>query len=845
MAVFVDKIVMKTSSDPEATILADIAVGGPDEITPGELVVGLTPGTARLYTLDSNNSVVSLGGTAATSLAGLSDVDVTTNPPTPNQSLAYDATSGNWVPSTPVVGASQLSDLSDVDLATNGLAQGYYLRYDSVAAQFLSISELGPISDHSNVDATSPTNGQSLVYNSSTGNWEPGIPNIVGLAAVQDDTVPVLGGDLFLDSYSISNDTNEIVFESANTNGGTLVLKGVVSGQQTFAINWQDSSGASILSLKASTNADRNPYTLTLPPEAGNTGYVLTTTNSYGTTTWSDGRLQAETAPALGANFNTSDYYIHHSSSGDGINFHGYKLSETLDQGIDQEAALKLWDKYKNNYVKITVSPSIGQDWSLKLPDNPGSTGYVLTTDGSGNTSWSIGPAANLSSTSIDELSDVDTTTSAPSTNEALIWDGTNWVPGTAAANVTGNSIDDFGDVNITAAADNDVLVYNSATSKWENEQRGIQDGRDYALEVTTATVFRFSYGSAVNSGEWEVVNTLSIDVNNTTADSVDFQAYMLAFSGTYPSTFSVSTTGAEDSFTTVPLTTVVNGGTQWTLASDTVHGLSSSGFLYLTLESPPATVALADDYVLTWDASVNKFVPKENLSGTLDYNQLNNKPDIPSSIDDLSDVDTATTAPLTGQVLEWSGTEWVPGDGQSIDAVSAINGETGRVFLGIRDMVDYGDANQPGREFSYNTNIGESGAAYSQEGVWGPANGGNDLLISTTAIGGVDMLEIIALLPSSGSMWIYSSLTSSWAGPASYTSITENYLSTGAINFAGVGAYFNSAQGTDIKVAFNDPTTTATVKSDMDIISWRSSKNRFEATAITSVSGGTFGSGV
>ncbi len=38
------------------------------------------------------------------------------------------------------------------------------------------------------------------------------------------------------------------------------------------------------------------------------------------------------------------------------------------------------------------------------------------------------------------------------------------------------------------------------------------------------------------------------------------------------------------------------------------------------------------------------------------------NKPSIPSSVDDLSDVDTTTSAPSTGDVLEWDGSNWVPG---------------------------------------------------------------------------------------------------------------------------------------------------------------------------------------
>lgn len=42
--------------------------------------------------------------------------------------------------------------------------------------------------------------------------------------------------------------------------------------------------------------------------------------------------------------------------------------------------------------------------------------------------------AASSGSLSIDDLTDVDTTTAAPSINEGLVWDGTNWVPGVVSS---------------------------------------------------------------------------------------------------------------------------------------------------------------------------------------------------------------------------------------------------------------------------------------------------------------------------------------------------------------------------------------------------------------------------
>ncbi len=57
------------------------------------------------------------------------------------------------------------------------------------------------------------------------------------------------------------------------------------------------------------------------------------------------------------------------------------------------------------------------------------------------------------------------------------------------------------------------------------------------------------------------------------------------------------------------------------------------------------------------------------------------------NSIDELSDVDTSTTAPTAGQVLKWDGANWVPSDDNNTDAVDSVNGQTGTVVLGAADV--------------------------------------------------------------------------------------------------------------------------------------------------------------
>lgn len=103
MAVFPDRIVLKNSTDDQATIEAAIAVGGTDEITQGEIVLGLETGSAQLYTKDAAGTIVSIsGGGGTTSIDDLTDVDTSTTPPTTGQVLEWNGT--NWVPSTQAAG---------------------------------------------------------------------------------------------------------------------------------------------------------------------------------------------------------------------------------------------------------------------------------------------------------------------------------------------------------------------------------------------------------------------------------------------------------------------------------------------------------------------------------------------------------------------------------------------------------------------------------------------------------------------------------------------------------------------------------------------------------------------
>lgn len=156
----------------------------------------------------------------------------------------------------------------------------------------------------------------------------------------------------------------------------------------------------------------------------------------------------------LAINFNDGKLFYKDNSTTPVIkHFLGADLI-TLDLATDNDATTT---------NSITVGGlSIGSAYSL--PSNDGSSGQVITTDGSGNLSFAT--------PSIDDLSDVDTTTTSPSSGQVLKWDGSNWTPADdidTTLSLGSASISELGDVNISSVSDGQVLKYDSSTSKWIN----------------------------------------------------------------------------------------------------------------------------------------------------------------------------------------------------------------------------------------------------------------------------------------------------------------------------------------------------------------------------------------
>lgn len=123
---------------------------------------------------------------------------------------------------------------------------------------------------------------------------------------------------------------------------------------------------------------------------------------------------------------------------------------------------------------------------------------------------------ANMGTRLIDNLSDVDTTTAAPSNGQHLEWDGSNWVPATVAAGVT--ALDDLSDVStspkpvLTQDPKHQWLMGSSSTA--DDTPNGVA-AIDLSTEV--GAVDAGTNAQFANSNQFDVGDAFKTPANETT----------------------------------------------------------------------------------------------------------------------------------------------------------------------------------------------------------------------------------------------------------------------------------------------------------------------------------------
>lgn len=187
----------------------------------------------------------------------------------------------------------------------------------------------------------------------------------------------------------------------------------------------------------------------------------------------------------------------------------------------------------------------------IDYPAVDGFAGQFLKTDGSGNLSFS-----NVAQ-SIDGLTDVDTTTTAPADGQALVWDDTanNFVPGDSFSQsdfdtAFGNkNLSNLGDVDSSLPSDSSVLAWDATNNYWEPRAASSGGNTSYVVYATARTN---------TNGTTDVINGMTVSRSTT---------------GTYNYTFTTALSDANYVVTTTPV------GYPSTDANIYVDSFSTTGF--------------------------------------------------------------------------------------------------------------------------------------------------------------------------------------------------------------------------------------------------------------------------
>ena len=335
---------------------------------------------------------------------------------------------------------NDLGQLNDVDLATLLPVDGSALIYNAAASMWVpgaSQVDLSTTTLDELADVfyygTTPGTGTTLIWSGSA--WVPGNPTI---STEMDDLTDVSynSGSLFIVGL------DEILFASSDT--PNTVTRKVFS----------DSAYGAGLS-------------------------------SYTTTTLTGSHIYAHETKG-----------IELRSDSDLIRLSGDDTDTNNQPELRWESGNATTGSPNGNYIGLKMPAGVTVDQTYLLPVADGLAGQALSTDGSGALSW-VTPGADLTSSSVDELQDVDTTTTAPVIDQALIWDGSNWVPGDVSS-------DEASPATVWTVDALGILSYSFTGSGFsaaaQNPDLYVVRGQKYTFDKVTTNAHPFELRDGANA---------------------------------------------------------------------------------------------------------------------------------------------------------------------------------------------------------------------------------------------------------------------------------------------------------------------------------------------------------
>jgi len=139
------------------------------------------------------------------SIGKLNDVNLST-PPSSGQVLKWNGS--QWTPQNDIdtqlsLGSASIGDLSDIDISS--VASSYILQYNGSSGKFEAVPQAGAetLDQLNDVSTSGKLNGDTILWNSNAGFWEPGKPDYTLGQLTNVDTAGASNGDaLVYDSTS-------------------------------------------------------------------------------------------------------------------------------------------------------------------------------------------------------------------------------------------------------------------------------------------------------------------------------------------------------------------------------------------------------------------------------------------------------------------------------------------------------------------------------------------------------------------------------------------------------------------------------------------------------------------
>ena len=322
---------------------------------------------------------------------------------------------------------------------------------------------IATLGDIGNVSTSTPSTGQVLKWSGTE--WAPA-----------SDLSSSGGSGIALTDLSVSTGT-----PAAN-----VVILGTIS-DPSFALNktYTLTANGTSYTYGPTTNSDRNYFTgiaglnvpglslsshnengltngvkVTYTPQATGDQLVIGSTNGWTHLGITSGTYTATGTTGSLAYNNTTGSFTY--TPPDLSSFLTTVAFSDLTGTPTTIAGYGITDAFDGDYTNLTNAPTIPADLTdLGITD--GTSGQVLSTDGSGNFSFVNQTGGGGGATTLSGLTDVSTT--SPTTGQVLKWSGTEWAPSTdlTASGGSGIALTDLS-VSTASAFGIGNLTYNNST---------------------------------------------------------------------------------------------------------------------------------------------------------------------------------------------------------------------------------------------------------------------------------------------------------------------------------------------------------------------------------------------